>query len=156
MARHRRRIGRNRPDRPESPLQRVTLTFDDDLMAEIDRFMDSRGYSNRSEAVRDLARAGLVHGIEAVAETRDCVATFTYVFDPETRELSKRLAATFADRSDLRTTRLQRPLPGGEVLEVALLEGPTPVVRVFVEAVRAERGVRHGRVVMVPVTGRGE
>mgnify|MGYP001765408114 FL=1 len=133
-------------------MQRVTLTFDDDLMAEIDRFMESRGYSNRSEAVRDLARAGLVHGIEAVGETRDCVATLTYVFDPETRELSKRLAAAFRDRPGLGATRLQRPLPGGEVLEVALLEGPTPAVRAFVEAVQAERGVRHGRAVVVPVS----
>jgi CopG family nickel-responsive transcriptional regulator len=131
-------------------LQRVTLTFDDDLMAEIDRFMESRGYSNRSEAVRDLARAGLAHGVEAVGETRDCVATLTYVFDPQTRELSKRLAAAFRDRPDLRSTRLQRPLDGGDVLEVAVLEGPTPAVRAFVEAVQAERGVRHGRAVVVP------
>jgi CopG family nickel-responsive transcriptional regulator len=132
-------------------VQRVTLTFDDELMAEIDRFMVTRGYSNRSEAVRDLARAGLAHGIEAVGETRACVATLTYVFDPETRELPKRLAALFADRVDLGPTRLQRPLAGGEVLEVALLEGPTPAVRAVIEAVRTERGVRHGRAVVVPL-----
>lgn len=133
-------------------MQRVTLTFDDDLMAEIDRFMVTRGYSNRSEAVRDLARAGLAHGIEAVGETRACVASFTYVFDPETRELAKRLALAYRDRPDLGATRLQRPLPSGEVLEVAVLEGPTPAVRAFTETIEAERGVRNGRTVLVPLT----
>ncbi|MER2605723.1 MAG: nickel-responsive transcriptional regulator NikR [Siculibacillus sp.] len=131
-------------------MQRVTLTFDDDLMGEIDRFMESRGYSNRSEAVRDLARAGLAHGIEGVGETRDCVATLTYVFDPETRELARRLAVAYRDRTDLRATRLQRPLAGGEVLEIAVLEGATTAIAAFAETIRAERGVRNGELVIVP------
>src|SRR3979411_2233959 len=40
-------------------MQRVTITIDDDLVAEIDAFMTGRGYANRSEASRDLARSGL-------------------------------------------------------------------------------------------------
>lgn len=136
-------------------MQRVTLTFDDDLTAEIDRFMASRGYSNRSEAVRDLARAGLAQGIAAVGETRDCIATFTFVFDPETRRLAERLAAAYRDRRDLRATRLQRPLADGEVLEVAVLEGSTVAIRAFAEAIRAERGVRDGDLTIVPAAGSG-
>lgn len=132
-------------------MQRVTLTFDDDLMSEIDRFMESRGYSNRSEAVRDLTRAGLARGIEAVGETRECVASFTFVFDPETRELAKRLAAAHRERTGIRSTRVQRTLPDGDVLEIAVLEGETTAVRAFAEAIRAERGVRHGELVIVPV-----
>ena len=40
-------------------MQRVTITIDDELAAELDRFMAARGYANRSEAIRDLARSGL-------------------------------------------------------------------------------------------------
>ena len=134
-------------------MQRVTVTLDDDLMGEIDRFMETRGYSNRSEAVRDLARAGLAHGVEAVGETRLCIATFTFVFDPETRRLAERLAVAYRDRADFRATRLQRPLPGGEVFETALLEGSTAAVRAFAERVRAERGVHDGALTVVPVAG---
>jgi CopG family nickel-responsive transcriptional regulator len=117
-------------------VQRVTLTFDDDLMGEIDRFMESRGYSNRSEAVRDLARAGLARGIEIVGDTRDCVASLTFVFDPETRELAKRLATAYRDRPEIRATRLQRPLAGGEILEVTVLEGRSEERRVGKECRR--------------------
>ena len=40
-------------------MQRVTITLDDDLLADIDRLVETRGYQGRSEAIRDLARAGL-------------------------------------------------------------------------------------------------
>lgn len=131
-------------------MQRVTFTFDDDLMGEIDRFMETRGYSNRSEAVRDLTRAGLARGIEIVGETRDCVASLTFVFDPETRELAKRLAAAYRDRPDIRATRMQQMLANGEILEITALAGETTAVRSFAEAIRAERGVRNGELVIVP------
>ena len=131
-------------------MQRLTVTFDDDLMAEIDRFMATRGYSNRSEALRDLARAGLTQGIEGIGETRDCVAALVYVFDPETRDLAKRLTGTFAARAELAPVRVQRPLGDGEVLEVVLLEGESTTIRDLAEGVSSERGVRNGRLVVVP------
>ena len=40
-------------------MQRITITVDDDLMDDVDRLIERRGYQNRSEAFRDLARAGL-------------------------------------------------------------------------------------------------
>jgi CopG family nickel-responsive transcriptional regulator len=90
------------------------------------------------------------HGIEIVGETRDCVASLTFVFDPETRELAKRLAAAYRDRPDIRATRVQQTLPDGEILEITALAGETTAVRSFAEAIRAERGVRNGGLVIVP------
>ena len=40
-------------------MQRITITIDDDLMGEVERFMQKRGYEARSEVFRDLLRAGL-------------------------------------------------------------------------------------------------
>ncbi|TBW37633.1 nickel-responsive transcriptional regulator NikR [Siculibacillus lacustris] len=134
-------------------MQRLTVTFDDDLMGEIDRFMESRGYSNRSEALRDLARAGLVQAGEGVDETRDCLALLVYVYEPDTRELPKRLAAAQLERRDLVVTTLQRPLDADRFVQVALLEGATTEVRAFSERITAERGVKNGRLVVVPKTG---
>ncbi len=133
-------------------MQRVTLTFDDDLTGEIDRFMETRGYSNRSEAIRDLTRAGLAHGIESVGETRDCLASLTFVFDPETRELVKRLASAYRNRPAVRATRLQQTLATGEILEIAALAGETTTIRAFAEAVLTERGVRNGALTIIPVS----
>ena len=40
-------------------MQRITITIEDDLLAEIDAAAKARGYQNRSEIIRDLARSGL-------------------------------------------------------------------------------------------------
>ena len=133
-------------------MQRLTVTFDEDLMVEIDRFMESRGYSNRSEALRDLARAGLTQAVETVGETRDCVAALVYVYEPETRELPKRLASAFLANRDLVVSTLQSPLDPESFLQVALLDGRTTEIRAFAERITAERGVRNGQLVVVPKT----
>ena len=39
-------------------MQRLTITIDDDLVAEVDNFIAKQGYANRSEAFRDLLRSG--------------------------------------------------------------------------------------------------
>ena len=40
-------------------MQRITITLDDELMADLDALIAERGYQNRSEAIRDLTRAGM-------------------------------------------------------------------------------------------------
>ncbi len=130
-------------------MQRVTITLDDELMGELDRFMEARGYQNRSEAVRDLARAGMQ---EAAAKTGDrgkCVAALIYVYDHEARELPKRLTRNFHDHRDMSLATLHVHLDQGSCMEVTVLKGTTGEVRHFAEHVIAERGVRHGRLVLV-------
>src|SRR6195952_2519587 len=58
----------------ESQMQRITITIEDDLLAEIDAAAKARGYQNRSEIIRDLARAGLQQSSENTAQTGPCVA----------------------------------------------------------------------------------
>ena len=55
-------------------MQRVTITIDDELMTELDRIIAARGYQNRSEAIRDLARAGIREAAQTLDAKRDCVA----------------------------------------------------------------------------------
>lgn len=133
-------------------MQRVTLSLDDDLLAEVDALIQTRGYQNRSEAVRDLVRAGL----QDAATTRasgPCIAALFYIYNHEARELSRRLTRTFHDHHDLSLTSLHVHLDHGSCLEVSLLKGEMQNVRAFADKVIAERGVRHGQVIVVPVAG---
>jgi CopG family transcriptional regulator, nickel-responsive regulator len=66
-------------------MQRVTITLDDDLMDDLDRIIAARGYQNRSEAIRDLARSGLEQAAVEVAGSRHCVAALVYVYDHHAR-----------------------------------------------------------------------
>ncbi|MGE0035863.1 MAG: nickel-responsive transcriptional regulator NikR [Xanthobacteraceae bacterium] len=131
-------------------MQRVTITIDDDLMAELDRIIESRGYQNRSEAIRDLARAGIREAAESLDAERECVAALVYVYDHAARQLPRRLTETFHDHHELSLSSLHVHLDHDSCLEVTVLKGKTGEVQHFAEHVIAERGVRHGRVVMMP------
>ncbi len=133
-------------------MQRITLVLDDELLAEVDRMISVRGYQNRSEAIRDLARAGLHQATDETATARDCVGALVYVFDHDARELSKRLTRSFHDHHDLSLAALHIHLDHESCLEVAVLKGKTKEVRHLADHIIAERGVRHGRLVTVPVS----
>jgi CopG family nickel-responsive transcriptional regulator len=132
-------------------MQRVTVTLDDELMAELDRMMAARGYQSRSEAIRDFARAGIRQAAEETSAPGDCVAALVYAYDHEARDLSKRLTRSFHDHHDLSLAALHVHLDHQSCLEVAVLRGKAPDVRHLADHVIAQRGVRHGRVVMIPV-----
>jgi CopG family transcriptional regulator, nickel-responsive regulator len=139
-------------------MQRLTITIDDDLLGEVDAFMTRRGYANRSEAFRDLLRSGLEQADAGSGDSRNCIATLSYVYDHAARDLPKRLTQEAHDHSDLAQATLHVHIDPESCLEVTVLKGARNEVKAFAEQVIAERGVRHGHVVMMPIAvsdGRG-
>lgn len=132
-------------------MQRITITLDDDLAAALEAFMAARGYDNRSEALRDLSRLGMQRAAETDGASGPSAAALVYVCDHGMRDLARRLAAFQHDRHDLVAASVAMPLDHDSRLEVALLRGPADAVRSYGETVMAERGVRHGRLTLIPV-----
>lgn len=137
-------------------MQRVTITLDDDLMADLDKLIAERGYQNRSEAIRDLARAGMQQTSPVAKSGEQCVAALVYVYDHGVRELAKRLTHAFHDHHSLAVSTLHVHLDHDSCLEVTVLKGAAGEVTRFAEQVIAERGVKHGRLVTVPVQLKAE
>jgi CopG family transcriptional regulator, nickel-responsive regulator len=133
-------------------MKRVTITVDDDLLAEIDAAARSRGYQNRSEIFRDFARAALQPERNAVGS--DCVAALLYVCDHASRDLPKRLVRTYHGHHDLSLATLHVHLDDNHCMEVTALRGPSRDVQHFGDHVIAERGVKYGRLVMIPTAAR--
>ena len=134
-------------------MQRITITLDDDLMEALDRVIAERGYQNRSEAIRDFTRAGMQQASETSGTSGDCVAALVYVYDHAQRDLSKRLMDNAHDHHDLSLATLHVHLDEANCMEVTALRGATADVQHFADHVIAERGVRYGRVVMIPTAG---
>jgi CopG family nickel-responsive transcriptional regulator len=131
-------------------MQRLTITIDDELVAEIDGFIAARGYANRSEALRDLARSGLEKFSTETSPERQCVATLSYVYDHAARQLARRLTQDFHAHHGLAQATLHVHLDHDSCLEVTVLKGSSAEVKAFAEHVIAERGVRHGHVAFMP------
>lgn len=135
-------------------MQRLTISLDDETAAALDAFMAARGYSNRSEAMRDLLRGGLRDALPAFDAKAPCVAAVSYIYDHHERELGRRLMQAQHAHHNLGVTTLHLHLDHDHCVEVALLRGATGEVRHFAEELVSERGVRLGGVNLMPVPKR--
>ena len=105
---------------------------------------------DKAEIIRDLARAGLQQNAEDAAPSGQCVAALVYVYDHAARDLSKRLVQSFHGHHDLSLATLHVHLDDDSCMEVTALKGASGEVRHFADHIIAERGVRYGRVVIIP------
>ncbi|WP_118133609.1 nickel-responsive transcriptional regulator NikR [Oceanicella sp. SM1341] len=132
-------------------MQRITVSLDDEIVEMIDRFMTRRGATNRSEALRDMVRAAAAQDtLEDTADDSPCVATLSYVYDHERRDLTRRVNTAHHHRHDLSVATMHVHLDHGTCLEVSVLKGPAAELRGLADEVTNERGVRHGRLHVLP------
>jgi CopG family nickel-responsive transcriptional regulator len=132
-------------------MQRITITIDDELLTVVDAVMQRHGYTNRSEAVREMIRHAAAHETTA-ADATDCVGVLAYVFDHHTRALAQRLTDSFHDDHDLTVAGMHVHLNHQSCLEVSVLKGTVSAVRGLADDLTAQRGVRHTNLHVVPVT----
>lgn len=132
-------------------MERITISLDKALAAQFDAFINDCGYSNRSEALRDLIRERLEQERLQKWHEGYCVAALSYVYNHHEMELARRVTSLHHDHHDLTLSSLHVHLDHDNCFEVALVRGPTEEVRKFANAVMAERGVRHGRLHLIPV-----
>jgi len=132
-------------------MQRITITIDNDLMAELDRMIEVKGYQNRSEAIRDLARAGLRQASVDAGDLDRCVGVLSYTYDHSARDLARKLTDTHHDHHDISVASMHVHLDHDRCLEVSILKGKTEDVRHFADHVKAERHVTHGSLALLPL-----
>jgi len=119
------------------------MSIEESLAREFDRVIQERGYTSRSEAMRDLLR----REIEARRAARDdkshCVASLSYVYNHHERALGERLMAEQHRHHDLVVSTMHVHLDHEHCLETLVLKGPTAAVRALADRTQTERGVRH-------------
>lgn len=132
-------------------MQRFTISLDDALAIQFDALIVSRGYSNRSEAVRDLLRSQIDDAHLHAPQTQWCVATINYVYDHHDSTVAERVLSLQHEHHDLVITSLHVHLDHTDCLETVVLRGPTPSVNLLAQTLIALRGVRHGSIHLVPL-----
>ena len=132
-------------------MQRITITIDAALAEEIDRLSRTRGYQNRSEAVRDLVRAGIARTRRPrPAPPRTAWRASSTCTSRGGANCRSGSATPSSEHHDLTVATMRVALDHETCMEVAVLKGRTPEVEHFAEHVIAERGVRHGQLFVVP------
>jgi CopG family nickel-responsive transcriptional regulator len=144
-------VNRARLHRGVSALERVTISLEESLLADFDRYIARKGYQNRSEAVRDLVRDRLEQDRDTDDAAGFSVGSVSYVYNHHQRDLAQRLTHAQHGHHDVVLSALHVHLDHDNCLEVTLLRGPTREVRSFAETLIAETGVRHGHIHLTAV-----
>jgi CopG family nickel-responsive transcriptional regulator len=132
-------------------MERFTISLSEDLAKDFDALIATRGYENRSEAVRDLIRSELERQRRQRDPHAHCVANLSYVYNHHERDLADRLIELQHEYHDLCVSTLHAHLDHDHCMESLILRGHLDEVQSFSDRLVAERGVRHGQLNVVTV-----
>ncbi|HKD09128.1 MAG TPA: nickel-responsive transcriptional regulator NikR [Bryobacteraceae bacterium] len=128
-------------------LARIGVALPEDLLKEFDGLIARRGYTNRSEAFRDLVRNELVGEISASSDA-EVFGTVTIVYDHHARLLTEKLTEIQHRHYAAILSSVHVHLDHDNCLEVILVKGKSALVQKLANSLIATRGVKHGRFVL--------
>jgi CopG family nickel-responsive transcriptional regulator len=136
-------------------LSRIGIALDSDLLKRFDRSIGRRGYTNRSEAFRDLIRDRLVTE-QTSAPGSTVVGTVTLIYDHHAHGITEKLTELQHAHHELVVSTSHAHLDHESCLEVLIVHGRSADVAQFADRLIGLKGVQHGRLVMtVPARGIG-
>ena len=127
-----------------SELSRIGVAIDSNLLKKFDNLIAARGYTNRSEAFRDLIRDELV---EKAWEQPDSnvVGTVTLLYDHHVRMLNEKLTDLQHSHFHNVLSTMHVHLDHDNCLEVLVVKGKASIVKKIADALLSTKGVKHGR-----------
>ena len=133
-------------------ITRFGISLDEILLKRFDDLIRKKGYSNRSEAIRDLIRDGLVQE-EWEGTTGETVGTITIVYSHEKRELQDLLTRLQHLRHNLVISSMHIHLDEHNCLELIAVKGKGEDIKRIADRLIGAKGVKHGKLTLT-TTGR--
>jgi CopG family transcriptional regulator, nickel-responsive regulator len=127
-----------------SEITRFGVSIDSQLIKKFDALIGQKGYTTRSEAIRDMIRDSLVEQ-EWEAEDRETVGTITLVYNHHTRELDHALTDIQHKSFHQIVSTLHIHLDAHNCLEVLVVKGKSSEIRKIADRLIGTRGVKHGK-----------
>ena len=130
-------------------MERVGVSFNPGLLEKFDAQIAIKGYSNRSEAIRDLVRKFLIE-TEIATGKGDVIGTLTIIYDHDIGDVTNKLLhIQHCHHSEIASTT-HIHVDEHLCLEVLVVQGKTLDIRKLADQICAMKGVRHGQLVITP------
>src|SRR5229473_3505931 len=130
-----------------SELSRIGVAIDSNLLKKFDSLIASRGYTNRSEAFRDLIRDELVQETWERPDSQ-VVGTVTLVYDHHVRLLNEKLTGMQHSHFHEILSTLHVHLDHDNCLEVLVVKGKAKSVQKIADGLISTKGVKHGHLTL--------
>lgn len=129
---------------------RIGVSLPNNLLTKFDRIIEKRGYSSRSEGIRDSIRTYITYyeWMNDVKGRR--VGTITLIYDHTKRGLSNALADAQHDFIDIIKSSTHIHLDHDNCLEVIILDGEGADVKAVAERIMSLKGVKYVKLNTAP------
>lgn len=124
-------------------ITRFSTAVEPELLADFDRFISRHGYQNRSEAIRDLIRKNLTDEIWR-SEQGTVVGVISLSYAHQQHKLQDHLTDLQHEDHDLILSTTHIHLDHDNCLEVIMVRGPAPRIKILANRLITLRGVKHG------------
>jgi CopG family nickel-responsive transcriptional regulator len=132
-------------------ITRFGVSIETGLLNKFDKLSSKKGYSNRSEALRDLIRDKLVS--EEIDDVNAmCFGIITFVYDHHKREIDKTLNSFQHDyfKSILFTTHVH--IDHDNCMEMVIVKDKAGTVKMLADQILSFKGVKHGKFIITSAT----
>ena len=127
-------------------LKRFSVSLDENLLSRFDGYLDTRGYANRSEAIRDLIRKVLIG--EEWERDSEVVGVVTLVYNHHQAQLQERITELQHAFHHQITSTTHVHMDHDNCLEVIVVRGKAKEVHDLFNHLSALRGVRDANLAM--------
>jgi CopG family transcriptional regulator, nickel-responsive regulator len=135
------------PDRSR-PVSRISISLPEDLLSDLDRMVEARGFESRSQAVNDMLHQFL---LEHKCDQGDdvMVAIVALFYKNSVPGLQKQLADLQFQYIDEVISSLHVHLMHNQTMEVILVQGPARKLQMIADEMTSRRGVTSGKMHLI-------
>lgn len=121
---------------------RFSVSIDEDLMRAFDRLTQARGYTNRSEAIRDAMRLQLIR--HEWDEGEEVAGVITLLYDHHRSRLAEELTEIQHGALGSVISATHVHLDHSNCLEFVAVKGEARAIEALADRLTSLKGVKHG------------
>lgn len=129
----------------------ISISLTSDLLQKIEKLAGEKGYSSRSEAIRDAVRSFLSEYELSTLEKGEATATITVISEHERRDVDERLSRLRHEYDEMVTGNMHIHIGKTYCLDIFITEGKSEQILNFIGRVRAMRGIQQVKYTIAPV-----
>ncbi len=135
----------------DNELSRIGISLPKNLLDKFDEIINMRGYSSRSEGIRDAIRSYITY-YKWMADVRgERQGVITMIYDHEQRGLLPVLTDIQHEFMNLIQSSLHAHVTHGRCLEIILVRGEGTEIKTLAERLMAQKGVESVKLTTIPL-----
>ena len=126
---------------------RFGVSIEPELLKKFDKNIKKKGYTNRSEAIRDMIRKNLISE-EKKDPNAEAIGTLTMIYDHHIGDLTDKLLNLQHDHTTEIQVTTHIHIDHKNCLEVLVLKGKTSKIQKLADKIKSLKGIKHGELVI--------